>query len=144
LYVRGATGPSYTGNVGAVRTQRTAQHVESLGANVSPAGSDSERGFTVTEVMFVVVILGILVSISVLVFVAATERATAASCRASQRVLQGAIQSYELEDGSRPTTLTDVAPLVRQSGQLGRCPADETVVYDYDPVTGEVSCDLHP
>lgn len=104
-----------------------------------------DEGYTLTELMFVMVILAILVFVAIAAFVAATERAELTACRANVRIIQGAVYAYQAtEDGSLPTTLTDIDPFVQSPDIFDCCPSDESATYDYDPSTGVVTCPLHP
>jgi type IV pilus assembly protein PilA len=51
-----------------------------------------DGGFTLVELMVVVLIIGILVAIAVPVFLNASANAQAKSCQANQRLINGAIQ----------------------------------------------------
>jgi len=51
-----------------------------------------DEGFTLVELMVVVLIIGILVAIAVPVFLNASANAQAKSCQANQRTINGAIQ----------------------------------------------------
>jgi len=52
------------------------------------------EGFTLVELMVVVLIIGILVAIAVPVFLNASASAQAKSCQANQRTIVGAIQTF--------------------------------------------------
>lgn len=54
--------------------------------------SQSEHGFTLVELMVVVLVIGILVVIAVPVFSHATALAEAKSCQANQRVIMSAVE----------------------------------------------------
>ena len=56
-----------------------------------------DRGFTLVELMVVVLILGILVSIAVASYYVASGRSKAIACMQNQRVLQSAINAYQLQ-----------------------------------------------
>jgi type IV pilus assembly protein PilA len=53
-----------------------------------------DEGFTLVELMVVVLIIGILVAIAVPVFLNASASAQAKSCQANQRTIVGAIQTF--------------------------------------------------
>jgi prepilin-type N-terminal cleavage/methylation domain-containing protein len=54
----------------------------------------NEKGFTLVELMVVVVIIGILVAIAVPIYNTVTARATAGAIEANIRTLQGAVMMY--------------------------------------------------
>lgn len=70
-----------------------------------------ERGFTLIELMVVILIIGILVAIAVPVFNAARENAYTRTCQANLRTLDGAVQTYRANNGPGQWP-ADIAALV--------------------------------
>jgi len=60
------------------------------------------EGFTLVELMVVVLIIGILVAIAVPVFNAARSTAQERTCFANQRTLEGAAVNYSSQNGTYP------------------------------------------
>jgi prepilin-type N-terminal cleavage/methylation domain-containing protein len=58
-----------------------------------------DEGFTLVELMVVVLIIGILVAIAVPVFLNASASAAAKSCQANQRIIIGAVSTYRATVG---------------------------------------------
>jgi prepilin-type N-terminal cleavage/methylation domain-containing protein len=61
--------------------------------------SRGNDGFTLVELMTVVLIVGILVSICIPIFNVAKDRAELMTCFASQRTIEGALQAYSAAHG---------------------------------------------
>lgn len=57
-----------------------------------------EEGFTLVELMVVVLIIGILVAVAIPVFNAASGSARNRTCQSNQRTIEGAVQQYLAAD----------------------------------------------
>jgi prepilin-type N-terminal cleavage/methylation domain-containing protein len=103
-----------------------------------------DEGWTLLELMAVILILGILTAIVVASYTLSLDRSRRVSCQENQRILNNAIVMYEQQhDGSVPATLTDIQPFVAGRQEFDVCPGDANVHYVYNPVTGQVTCPLH-
>ena len=61
------------------------------------------RGFTLVELMVVVVIIGVLTAIAIPVYNASTAKAEESACQANLRMIDSAIQQYKMNnDGKAP------------------------------------------
>lgn len=95
----------------------------------------SKKGFTLVELMIVVVILGILVAIAVPIFGAVTKNAKKKSCLSNQRVIKGNMETFSMtgNDGDQISISNngsiDVASdqtflKLFDGGKLPKCPDD--------------------
>jgi len=85
----------------------------------------SDRGFTLVELLIVIVILGILATVTVFAVRGITDQGKASACKADQKTLQVALESYYAQNGS--VTFPTEAQLV--SAQLLR---GESANFDID------------
>ncbi len=122
-------------------------------------GFEDDHGFTVMELMVIVLIIGILLSMAIATYVPASRSAAAAACRSNQRVLEKAYMaavidadsdaSEESSESPLPVTdhgideIDDLAAYVDNLDRIERCPLDDSAL-TLDPDTGDISCPNHP
>jgi type II secretion system protein G len=86
-----------------------------------------ERGFTLVEIMIVVLIIGILLAIAVPSFMNARERSRANACRANLRQIQAAKEQWAMANNQGPTATPGWADLVPDfMQQQPNCPSGGT------------------
>jgi len=68
----------------------------------------NNKGFTLVELMVVVVIIGILVAIAIPVYNASETRAKKGVCEANRRMIESALEQYYMNEGNYTTTLGDL------------------------------------
>ena len=69
-----------------------------------------DEGFTLVELMVVVLIIGILIAIAIPVFQAARSRAERNSCFSNQRMIEGAVQTYYASTETTPANIAAMVP----------------------------------
>jgi prepilin-type N-terminal cleavage/methylation domain-containing protein len=62
-----------------------------------------DEGFSLVELMTVVLVIGVLVSVAVPIYVASKNAAQRKACYGNQRTLEGAAQSYAGHHGEMPS-----------------------------------------
>jgi len=76
----------------------------------------SKGGFTLIEIMLVIVIIGIIVGIAVPKITGKVGKANDVAARASLKSLEAAIQSYEMDNLRLPDSLTDLTVQKNNNG----------------------------
>jgi len=103
-----------------------------------------EDGFSLLEVMAVVLILGILVSVALLSHSTSTARARTITCESNQHTFDTAVSVYRNEHGIEPNTIDDLRPYVHNYDQAVECPLHDGTALEYVSLLGKVTCDNHP
>ncbi|MDX9998100.1 MAG: type II secretion system major pseudopilin GspG [Phenylobacterium sp.] len=107
-----------------------------LALRLKPRRPHAEAGFTLVEVMVVVVIIGLLATVVMINVLPSQDRAMREKARADVAVLEQAIETYRLENLSFPTSAQGLAALTappqglarpdryREGGYVRRLPQD--------------------
>ena len=101
-----------------------------------PAPHRDERGFTLIELMIVVLIVGLLASIGMANFYSLQEKAKYADCVSNQRHIHEASFIYSADNNLTGNQAINVSNLVASeliNREVGECPSSGTVDFDdYD------------
>ena len=85
-----------------------------------PAGSTSESGFTLVELMIVMLIIGVLAAIAIPSYTSSLKSAREAVLNEDLHVMRQAIDSYTMDKEKAPQSMDDLV----QSGYLKELPKD--------------------
>jgi len=109
--------------------------------------AQDQKGFTLVELMVVVVILGILVAIAVPLYNAQTEKAKTTTCQANQRIIESAIVQWSMDPDNENAGIPELGDLV-EDGYLQsepKCPSNNgeyEIEYIINQDDGSVTCEI--
>jgi general secretion pathway protein G len=89
-------------------------------ARKRPAGTSSESGFTLIELMVVMLIIGVLMAIAVPSYIGAIKAAKESVLKEDLHVIRNAIDSYTMDKQKAPQSLQDLV----DAGYLKTIPTD--------------------
>lgn len=100
-----------------------------------PKKKKTDKGFTLIELLIVIVILGVLSTVVVLSVGGITDKGKKSSCKSDYNALATAVESYNAQNGTYPTTQTELV-----TGQFLRTQSQKYTIVgtagDIDPASG--------
>ena len=98
-----------------------------------------DKGFTLVELLIVIVILGILATVTVFAVRGITQRSQTNACSVEKRALETAVEAYYVDSATQtfPATLAALTPTFVKK-------APDATVWAYDNTTGAVTAQAAP
>lgn len=97
----------------------------------------NEAGFTLVEIMIVVLIIGVIAALAIPNLLSAQQTSWGKTCEANRSTIMAAVELYRIQSGSAPSTVDDLTSGVTVGGftydptlpSAPTCPADKTTKY---------------
>ncbi|MCC5846878.1 MAG: prepilin-type N-terminal cleavage/methylation domain-containing protein [Verrucomicrobia bacterium] len=107
-------------------------------------GRTPAQGFTIVELMIVVMIIGLLATVAYPFYGRARTTTQINQCQGHQRVLLGALELYMFEaEAGEAVTLNDILPFVKGE-TMPKCPAQGTYSLnsENEGIQGGIACSI--
>ena len=111
---------------GLFRRKRPLHHLRAV---PSPESGEERKGFTLVELMVVIVILGLLATIVIINVVPALDTASAQKARTDIQTIDSAVQQYYVDNRRYPTTREGLAALRPYLRRVANDPWNRAYVY---------------
>lgn len=105
------------------------------------ASDRNTAGYSLSELLVVVTIIGILVLIAVASFAVATGRAESAVCETNRKAMTRAVEVYSADTAHYPAGIDELRDYVTNWGRASKCPSGPSLTYN--TVTHNIECPVH-
>jgi type II secretion system protein G len=99
----------------------------------------NNKGFTLVELMVVLLILGILVAIAIPIYNSTQANAQKKACQTNLRTLDGAAAQYMAEQGNWPGDVNDLTSK-NYIKTAPNCPSNNAAGYTWNATDNEFNC----
>ena len=99
----------------------------------------SDSGFTLTELLIVIVILGVLTGIVVFAVGQFSNRGEVSACKTAMKTTEVAIETFRANTGRLPANIGELVPAYLRSDPGAPPQYDVTIDYTTGGVTGDVA-----
>lgn len=107
-------------------------------------GDRTDAGFTLVELLIVMVIIGVLIAIAYPTLSTVGGASRRSACLSNQRSLEQAILAYKADyNGASPTAVNDFEGYLKNIQSATKCPTDGEPTIHFDGTGCTVSCPIH-
>ncbi len=104
-----------------------------------------KKGFTLIEILFVIIVIAILAAIAIMRITTTMATARASTCNANEAIINTQIEQFQLDTAAYPADAAALAALLANTtyfpGGVPVCPDAGTYVYTVPPIA-RVDCDF--